>query len=534
MAWPAGTARSVDITARVSFGYFKDLLTDGPGDQLRVSSAYVDFNDRELGLGAAWAASRAAWPASPAPSMDCWPAGSGARRLAWASRRACPPNRPSMAPTRNASSSDWAPNLATADRRWDATVYGLAQQYHGEVDRRSVGVEAHYVQPGRTLVCWRDYDVHFADLNMATLVGTLVTDSQLDVQRRRQPAAQPDAEYPQCADRPAHPGLRGPAAAVHRCAARAAGAGPVRAADAGGAVGLPPAGGPRPVDRQPAVAGPVGDARVRRRRGRAAHPVATTPSPATCRSAACSCPATCSPWRLRYERNDIGTQMSFGVGSRFPIGSALRLTTRLRVDRRTIVSSDSQQWLLLPSLRMDYVRGRNTVEFESGAELGRNTRHHLLRPEHAPVFQPGIPHLAGPADPMSRALVLLLALLPLAAVAGQPRRVLDRSTGATVVVSQEPWQLSLDQPHLAANSRDYVALYAVEVNIAGTRHYYLAVFFWSTVPGQGELRGRSAADHPAGRRPPAAPEATGQDPARPGHQQVAARPAGARRPARHL
>jgi hypothetical protein len=91
---------------------------------------------------------------------------------------------------------------------------------------------------------------------------------------------------------------------------------------------------------------------------------------------------------------------------------------------------------------------------------------------------------------MSRSLALLLALLPLAAVAaGHPRTVLDRSTGATIVVSREPWQMSLEQPNLAANSRDYVALYAVEVNVTGSRRYGLAAFFWSTVAERGNFEG---------------------------------------------
>ena len=80
---------------------------------------------------------------------------------------------------------------------------------------------------------------------------------------------------------------------------------------------------------------------------------------------------------------------------------------------------------------------------------------------------------------------MLLAALSLAAAAqAAPRSVLDRSTGATIVVSEQPWTLSLEQPQLAANSRDYIALYAVEVNIAGRLRYLLAAFFWSTVPGR--------------------------------------------------
>jgi hypothetical protein len=86
---------------------------------------------------------------------------------------------------------------------------------------------------------------------------------------------------------------------------------------------------------------------------------------------------------------------------------------------------------------------------------------------------------------MIRRRFILLAVLCLAAAAqAAPRSVLDRSTGATIVVSEHPWTLSLEQPQLAAKSRDYIALYAVETNIAGKLRHHLAVFFWSTVPGR--------------------------------------------------
>ena len=77
---------------------------------------------------------------------------------------------------------------------------------------------------------------------------------------------------------------------------------------------------------------------------------------------------------VRYQRGGSGTLMSFGVGSRFPIGSSLRVTSRLRVDHRTFLTDDSTQWLLLPSVRLDYSKGRSVIEFESGAELGRRER----------------------------------------------------------------------------------------------------------------------------------------------------------------
>ena len=88
---------------------------------------------------------------------------------------------------------------------------------------------------------------------------------------------------------------------------------------------------------------------------------------------------------------------------------------------------------------------------------------------------------------------LLLALLcaggAMQAAAAPPRSVLDRRTGATIQYSARPWVFALEQPQLASHARDYIALYAVEINIGGTRRYQLAAFFWSTVPGRQQFAG---------------------------------------------
>jgi hypothetical protein len=87
---------------------------------------------------------------------------------------------------------------------------------------------------------------------------------------------------------------------------------------------------------------------------------------------------------------------------------------------------------------------------------------------------------------------VLLALLFVAAMpasAAAPRSVLDRGTGATIQLSAKPWVLALEQPHLSANARDYIALYAVEINIGGMRRQQLAAFFWSTIPGRQRFAG---------------------------------------------
>ena len=65
--------------------------------------------------------------------------------------------------------------------------------------------------------------------------------------------------------------------------------------------------------------------------------------------------------------------MSAGIGSRLPLGAGLRLTTRVRADRRTDLPDASSEWVYVPSLRLDWLHGRNSIEAEAGAELGRRT-----------------------------------------------------------------------------------------------------------------------------------------------------------------
>jgi hypothetical protein len=83
----------------------------------------------------------------------------------------------------------------------------------------------------------------------------------------------------------------------------------------------------------------------------------------------------------------------------------------------------------------------------------------------------------------------LTALLLMCAFGCHAGAVLDRSTGATVTVSAHPWVFALEQPQFAVNSRDYIALYAAEINVTGRRSYHLAAFFWSTVTGRERFAG---------------------------------------------
>jgi tetratricopeptide (TPR) repeat protein len=362
-----------DFLARASAGYAYDMLTNGPGDQLRVSAAYVDINDRELGMSARVGRQSRGMAGVPGTFDGLLTYWQWRPQLGFGLVAGMPTESTRMAPDPDHQFLGFAADFATDDRRWDTAVYALAQQYGGATDRRSVGVETHYVQPGRTLIAIVDYDLHFADFNNIMLLGTLVTDSRwtfnLDASRQSSPLlssrnaliGQPtlnfddlnqmftDAQIEQLArDRSAQLTQFG-LSASRPLGDRAQWTVNLVSVDLSG---TPASGGVEAVVSQGRDDSIYSELLVN-----SLFKAGDVESLA-----------------VRYQRGGSGTLMSLGLGTRLPIGSSLRLTSRLRVDHRTFLTDDSTQWLLLPSLRLDYSRGRSVIEFESGAELGRRER----------------------------------------------------------------------------------------------------------------------------------------------------------------
>lgn len=359
-----------DLTARTSFGYTKDLLKFGPGDQLRVSSAYLEVNDRELGARARLGR-QSRGMAGVAGAFDGL-LGSWQWRdnLGFSAVAGLPVESTRRGPGTDRQFLGLAADWANASRSWDAAFYTLAQQYAGEADRRSVGVESRYLRPGRTLVAMIDYDLHFGGLNNLALLGTLVTASRwtfnADASRQRSPLlsirnaliGQPtlvfDDLYQQftadeieqlAKDRSAMLTQYGISVA-HPLGDRAQWTLNLLSTDLSG---TPASGGVE------AIPGLGQDDSL---------------STEVMWNGLLSAGDTHS-LALRYQRGGTGNLLSAGLGSRLPVGGGLRLTSRLRVDRRTRQMDGSQEWVYVPSLRLDWQHGASAVEFESGAELGR-------------------------------------------------------------------------------------------------------------------------------------------------------------------
>src|SRR4029079_9937774 len=61
------------------------------------------------------------------------------------------------------------------------------------------------------------------------------------------------------------------------------------------------------------------------------------------------------------------------------------------------------------------------------------------------------------------------------------RQYVDEITAATITVAVEPLIFARERTDLADNSRDYVTLTAIEINVQGKRSYFWSAYIWSTI-----------------------------------------------------
>lgn len=358
-----------EMLGRVATSYSKDLLQNGPGDDAWVSSAFLEINDRQLGVaGRLGRQSRnsggllgtfdglyASWQANPWLSMSTavgFPVES----------------------TRNPPMTDRrflgiAAGFGPFDDAWDVGAYAVAQQYSGEVDRRAIGVEGRYFVPGRTFVGMVDYDVAYHALNSAVFMGSLQLPARwvfgFNLDHRHSPVlttrnaliGQPVQSFEELQGMYSSEELR-------------------QLAD----------------DRTPlsdvyslSLSRPLGD-RVQFAFDAYSSRTAATPAsggvPATPegpleRTLQVQVMANNLVWTndllvvsARYQHSDVQTVESLGLWTRLPMGSVWRIGPRLRVDRRETRADLGTELTYSPGLRLDYQRGWSWIEFECAAELG--------------------------------------------------------------------------------------------------------------------------------------------------------------------
>jgi tetratricopeptide (TPR) repeat protein len=359
-----------DFMGRVSAGYAKSFLRNGT-DLQRVSVATVEMTDRNLGL-LARLGRQARNNGGILGTFD-------GLYVSYQMRPALNLNAAAGYPvvqTNDGLRTDrrfesLALAYAPPGAHWDASLYGLLQQYEGLRDRTAVGVETRLLAPGRSLVGLVDYDTTFHSLNTAALLGSVQLPDRwnlsVDAERRNAPVVS---------------------------VANALIGQPVRTMAELEQVFLPEQIYQLARDRTALTTNySITAARPFGQRYQFAATVAATETGATVASGGVDAqPSTglnltyqaqvyaSNLWRsgdfnvvsLGYSNTEIGKIASLGLTSRFPLrGGRWRLGPRLAMDRRELSTDGSVEWQLLPSALLDFQRGRKLLQFEAGGQVGK-------------------------------------------------------------------------------------------------------------------------------------------------------------------
>lgn len=357
-----------DMAARLSAGYIYDLLPDGPGSQVRVSTAFVELADRDRG----WSGRLGRQSHSGGGLLGTFDGAYGTYplmpHLIVDAAVGFPVERSRNPPNADRMFEALSIGFGVFDDAWEPGLYIVNQGYDGEIDRQAVGAELRYFRPGRTLVGFADYDLHFQELNSAVMIGTLALPWRwtvsLDLEHRKspvlttrnaligQPARSVDdlldlfssAEIRQLAiDRSADYDIYGltlarPVGEKLQLTLNASSLESGATPPSGGVEGIPSVGRELVLSTQLLAssilrAGDVSILAVRSQTG-----------------------------------GSIETA-SFGVSSRVPIWADWRFGPQLRIDRRTFTLDETTQWIYAPSLRLSLQKRRLLIELEGGGEL---------------------------------------------------------------------------------------------------------------------------------------------------------------------
>jgi tetratricopeptide (TPR) repeat protein len=179
-----------DFLTRIDAGYTRNSVTAAGGSQDRTTAAYAELTDRVLGLtgriGRQSLASQGViglfdglfvgYQVSPKFALS-----------AAAGLPAYTGYSPISGQTKFGTlTAEFDPfHLA-----WVFDAYVFDELVGSQTDRRSVGFQTRYTQPGRTVVALLDYDITFRQLNSATLIGNSKVGSWIfgfDADHRRSP-----------------------------------------------------------------------------------------------------------------------------------------------------------------------------------------------------------------------------------------------------------------------------------------------------------------------------------------------------------
>jgi tetratricopeptide (TPR) repeat protein len=363
-----------DMTARISAGYAKNFAgssaTSASDSTRRVSVASFEFADRQWGLlGRVGRQSQnsggvlgtfdgmfASWQMLPSLGLNV--------------AAGYPVEQTNGGIERHRSFWAVAIPYARPGSHWDASVFFAQQRFDGLTDRRGTGFEARLLLPRSSLTVLYDYDIYFKSLNAAALLGTMQLPARwslsFDAEKRNAPVISlRNALIGQNAtdiadlqtvftDNEILQAARDRTAVSSNYSLTAT----------------------RPLGQRYQFSATIDAAKIAATPASAGVPA----EPGTGVTLAYQAQIYGSNiWRngdfsvlsLVYANTETGKIASLSGTTRVPVGGDWRLGPRLTVDHRQLLSDGSTELSFLPSVLLDYQRGRRLLQFEAGGQIGK-------------------------------------------------------------------------------------------------------------------------------------------------------------------
>jgi tetratricopeptide (TPR) repeat protein len=180
-----------DFTARIDAGYTANLVTTPGGSQDRTTLAYVELSDLHTGLTERLGRQTLANEGVIGLFDGLFVGYQVSPKLTFSAAAGFP----AYTSYSQFSSSDKFGTVAAEygpyKGAWVFDAYLYDEQNGGLTERRALGMQTRFSEPGRSAVILADYDFYFQQLNALTLIGNLKVGSQwvmgFDADHRRSP-----------------------------------------------------------------------------------------------------------------------------------------------------------------------------------------------------------------------------------------------------------------------------------------------------------------------------------------------------------
>ena len=359
---------------RFTGGYTHDFLepTDDDSD-MRVSSMYADLGQRDVDLSARIGRQTR----STGGVLGRFDGGLVSYRLNKQMKfnfvTGYPVNSSSDSPSNDRWFWGGSLDLGTYNDAWDFVVFYINQRTEGIQDRQAIGGEFRYFDPEQTLFGLFDYDIDYGEVNIFSLIGNwkLPDEYSLNAQfdyRRSPLLTSTNALQGQAPLTNIDQMLQ--VVTEDRINSLAE---DVSALSYSFTAGLS-----KPLTDKLQLSGDVTYTEFKDTKNTNVSDSTVTFNPGTGIDSFYNIqligsdlikPGDISVLGMRYSDTNTTDTVSLSLNTRYPYNTKLRLNPRLRVDYRERSSDDSIEWVIVPSLRLDYRwERRNNFELEVGGE----------------------------------------------------------------------------------------------------------------------------------------------------------------------